>query len=76
MEVEARRVRRQEAVVNGASRGYLDGGRSSLAVLDFENPRYVSDSDRRRASKREGAEHEGEKNNGGKLRVHGWRQRE
>lgn len=71
-EMEARRVRRKEAAENGASGGHLDGRKSSLAVLDFENPRDVFDSDRRGMSEggTEEREDERERNNGGKVRVH------
>lgn len=71
-EMEARRVRRKEAAENGASGGHLDGRRSSLAVLDFENPRDVADSDRRGVSEggTEEREDERERNNGGKVRLH------
>lgn len=71
-EMEARRVRRKEAAENGASGGQLDGRRSSLAVLDFENLRDVFNSDRRGASEGGAEEHEDERerNNGGKVRVH------
>lgn len=71
-EMEARSVRRKEAAENGASGGHLDGRRSSLAVLDFENPRDVADSDRGRVSEGRIEEHEDERerNNGGKVKVH------
>jgi hypothetical protein len=74
LEVEAGRVRRKQPMENGASRGLLHRGRSSLAVLEFKKPRDVADADRRRASQgEEGAEEEHKsERNGGKLGVHGW----
>ncbi|KAK3035800.1 hypothetical protein RJ639_034616 [Escallonia herrerae] len=50
LEVEAGRVRRNEAVEDAASRRELDGRRSSLAVLDLEQARNVLDANRGRVS--------------------------
>jgi hypothetical protein len=74
LEVKAGRVKRKQPMENGASRGLLYRGRSSLAVLELEKPRDVADADRRRASQgEEGAEEEHKsERNGGKLGIHGW----